>query len=534
MDSEYFNREAERFGSAAFATKEEVRRAGLFQSTGVPTGYWGDQLIRLGGDGHILTGAGAGAGKLTTLLAYTTCLVPHMPMLILDPRGELADISIHTLAPAQTYGWIWSPLSGGFSCNVLDIIRLEHPHFHAIIKFVVDGLIALSHGNGRYFELRAREWLEAIMKALVERNSQISFPALYRVLNIIEGDPKAWADFLELMLNSRFADVRRTAAEMLVKQQDTPKEFGSILGEIYAHTSFLNDPRLLAALESSDLSLSALVDPARTSRIYLNVPAEYLGIWSPLLRVIFTVAMLYKSLTPGGRQVLFVIDEAGQLGRFEGLLRAFTYGRGAGIRCWALFQDIGQIEAHYGVAAVQTFMGSAQMRQFFGVRDLRTAELVSNMLGTQTLIYDDALAQSAARRHAYNAALRSIMLGDDPFEKGADYAHAVRASSHRTKQARPLLTPAEVLALPEDRQIQFISGLGLNPILSWRHPYFKRREMAGCYLPNRNHPPLDSVEIATAFGAKRLRVIEGRVPEKYRSFPQYRSGFGSWIEGYPL
>lgn len=534
MFGDFIDRESERFGSASFASEADLRRAGLYGTSGLPVGYGRDGLLRLNGDAPALTIGGSGTGKLTTLLAYTTCLSPQTPMLILDPKGEMADISLHTLAPAGVYGWIWSPLSGGFSCNVLDIIKPDSPHFHAITKFIVEGLIALSHGNGKYFELRAREWLEAIVKALAERDGHVSFASLYRVINLIEGDPGGWADFLQVMLESRFADVRRAATEMLVKQQDTPKEFGSILGEIYAHTSFLNDPRLLAALEPGELSLAALVDPGRVSRIYLNVPAEFLGIWSPLLRVIFTVAMLYKSLSPGGRRVLLLIDEAGQLGRFEGLIRAFTYGRGAGVRCWALFQDIGQLQTHYGAAGVQTFIGSAQLRQFFGVRDYQTAELVSNMLGVQTLAFDDTLAQSAARKQAYNAATRALLFGEDAFSVGADYAHAMRAATNRAKQARPLLTPAEVLALPDDRQLLFISGLGLRPILGWRYPYFERREMAGRYLPNRNHPPLGSVQIATAFGRRRARVIHGRVPEKYRDFPQYRSGHAAWIEGYPL
>jgi len=134
------------------------------------------------------------------------------------------------------------------------------------------------------------------------------------------------------MLVSPFDGVRRTASEMLTKQQGTPKEFGAIMGTIYAHFSFLNDPALLAALKQPDFSLEALVDPDRVSKIFFNVPAEYLGIWSPLVRTFFAVTMLYKGRHPERRRVVLLVDEAGQLGRFEGLLRSFTNGRGAGIQ----------------------------------------------------------------------------------------------------------------------------------------------------------------------------------------------------------
>jgi len=162
---------------------------------------------------------------------------------------------------------------------------------------------------------------------------------------------------------------------------------------------------------------------------------------------------------------MLLVDEAGQLGRFEALLRAFTFGRGAGIRAWAIYQDAGQIERNFGRPALQSFLGSAQMRQFFGVRDYQTAELVSNMLGDETLLYDDPLQQNAAKRQKWETAKR-VMEGGDPFAAASDYAHHKRNAGHRTQQRRRLMTPDEILALPEDRQILFVSGKNLKPILA--------------------------------------------------------------------
>lgn len=351
------------------------------------------------------------------------------------------------------------------------------------------------------------------------------------MVNTIESDRQRWADQLEAMLKSRFESVRRTASEMLTKQQDTPKEFGSVLGEIYAHLNFLDDPALLASLEDGDFSLGALTDPHRACKVFLNIPAEYLSIWSPVVRLFFTVTMLYKARAPEAPRVLLLVDEAGQLGRFEALLRAFTYGRGAGVRAWAIFQDVGQVVRGFGPPALQGFLGSAQMRQFFGVRDYETALLVSKMLGQQTLEYDDPLQQDAAKRQKWET-MRRVMDGDDPFTAAYDYAHFQRNTEHRTKQARPLMTPDEILALPEDRQILFISGKNLRPILAHKHPYFTRREMAGRYLANPYHPPASSVQIATRFGMSRVPIVAGPVPRKLQSFPQYAGGSWSYVKGF--
>lgn len=221
----------------------------------------------------------------------------------------------------------------------------------------------------------------------------------------------------------------------------------------------------------------------------------------------------------------------GQLGHFEALLRAFTFGRGAGLRTWALFQDVGQIVRNFGSPALQGFMGSAALRQFFGVRDYQTAQMVSSMLGTETLEYDDGLRQADARRQKLNAAM-NIMNGGDPFTAYADMKFHAFAEGNRTKQARALMMPEEVLAMPEDRQILFISGKNLKPVFAEKHPYYTRGDYAGRFLPNPFHPPHNSVPIPSRWGQRRARIITESVPQQFAQYPQYASGTWSYVEGY--
>jgi len=457
-------------------------------------------------------------------------------MLVLDPRGELAAISMTALTLNGEHGWTWNPagLCGLLHprCNPLDILRDDSTTLIPDIDFIMEGLIAVSGtGDGKYFDERSRDWTGKIILALVERDGEVSFASLSRAINAIETDPEAWGQLLERMMASRHASVRRTASEMLVKQQDTPKEFGAVLGSIYASTGFLNDPTLMASLENPDFSLSVLTQDKPVSKVFLNVPAEYLGIWAPLVRVFFTVAMLYKSRNPQTRRVLLLVDEAGQLGKFEALLRAFTYGRGMGVRAWAVFQDVGQIERNFGRPALQGFLGSAQTRQFFGVRDPDTAQMLSRMLGSETLEYNDEMAQSAARR-SRRSLISSVLEGADPFDAARDYAHHAQGEQNRSKQQRLLMTPDEILRMPEDRQILFISGLNLNPIYATKFPYFSRRELAGLYLPNPYHPPADKVQTKTRWGTKWVPVITEPVPERYAAFPQHMHGSWAYLMGY--
>ncbi len=534
--SHAFN-EQYRFGSAGWSTEADLNKAGLFQARGPQIGYWNNKALYLDGDAPMITIGGAGSGKLRDLLGYVICNSPGQRMITLDPRGELGSISAHVHAANGEDAWHWNPVGlcglPGNRCNPLDILDPNSPNFHADCKFIAEGLIPLSgSGGGKYFELRAREWVENLLKSVAEQAGHVSLSMLYRVINTVEADRARWADQLEAMLNSKFEGVRRCAGEMLVKQQEAPKEFGSIMGEIYAYLGFMDDPVLLASLENPEFSLSTLCDPRRACKVFLNVPAEYLSIWSPLIRLFFTVTMLYKTRAPEAPRVMLLVDEAGQLGQFEALLRAFTYGRGAGVRAWAIFQDAGQIVRNFGQAALQGFLGSAQMRQFFGVRDYQTAQLISEMLGSETLEYDDTLQQEAARRQKREAVRNIFMQGTDPF----DAAHGINQSkfeeTHRTKQSRLLMSPDEILAMPEDRQILFISGKDLKPVFAEKYPYYTRREMAGKYLANPYHPPVESVPIATRFGTKRAEIVTESVPQRFVSFPQYASGKWAYVKGY--
>lgn len=525
-----------RFGSASWSDFYEMQNANLFDRKGPQIGYFENQPIHLDSDAPMITVGGAGSGKLRDLLGYVVCNSPKQRMMILDPRGELGAISFHRHAANGEHAYFWNPMSFGtlpqHACNPLDILDPAKPTFESDCKFIAEALIPGTGGKeGVYFTRRAQEWVDALLKIHIEMLGSVTLIDLVEAIGAIESKPDIWKIILENMSVSVFESVKRAAGEIATKQAESPREFGSILGEIYAHLNFLDDPALLISLTGKDFSLAALADPSQPAKVFLNIPPTYMNMWSPLIRLFFTVGMLYKERRPDTPRLMLLVDEAGQLGKFEGLLRSFTYGRGAGIRAWAIFQDTGQIVRNFDQAALQTFLGSAQMRQFFGVRDAQTAELISKMLGSETLEYDDPHRQEAAR-HQKVQAMKKLMTGDDPISAGLDYVHNRNVEGLRTKQARQLMTPDEILAMPEDKQILFISGKDLKPIYASKFPYFKRKEMAGLYLPNPFHPPIDRVAVMTWRGSRWARVIRERVPQKFASFPQYQDGSHVYVEGY--
>lgn len=419
-------------------------------------------------------------------------------MLINDPRGELYWISRFTHHRHGDFAYSWSPDGTGHSCNALDILKRDCPELDSNCAFIAAGLIPVSHSNGKFFELMSQSWLKSIFKTDVLHNDTTYFARLADILNSIEGNPQAWADFLQIMLDSGDKKLIATAGEMLTRQQDAPREFGNIISEFTAHLGFLSNPDLLKSLSNPDFSLEDLCkEPA--CKIFLNVKAEHLSIYAHILRVFYTTTMLYKARYPAAKRITLLVDEAGQMGNF-------------------------------GASALSDFIGSAQLRQFLGTRDLNTARLISGMAGAATLEFDNSLAQEEAATKRKEM-IRAVLEGADPFDQVLQMKQMSVAQAHRSKQQRQLIDPAEVLSLAEDQQIVFISGKDLPPLLLNKYPYYTRREMRGQYVNNLYHPPADKVQVRGLFGQKWVNLVHTPVPAHLSQYPQLQDTDIVHLEG---
>lgn len=529
-----YDNESNRFGSAAFSTGDDLRRAGMLTQTpdSLLVGFHGNKPIWYNGAGGVLLVAGARGGKLSTNLGYNCCSGIHKnSMLILDMKGELAAIS-QDQTPDRKHCIFWNPfgLHGlvQHRINPVGYITLESPSLVSDVKVLTFNLIPPStRTNGDFFEGRAREFLEAIILTLVRIKGTLTLGDLYHTVNLIPAGGEAWLDFAFEMSESGFEISRRIEEEIAQSAEDTSGGYRGILGEIFKALAPLSDSALMASVSAPfDFSLEDMCSD-QPVQVYLMPPAEFIDAWAPVIKAIFVAGMIYKARKPQAPRQTWILDECAQLGAFPLVEKLFTYGAGIGIRPLAVFQSQFQME-RLGRSAANIITSSAQLRIYFAVRDYETAQMLSSTLGASTLEFDDELTQARAR-HAKHQAMQSILNGGDPLMAGLNIAHHRREAQHRSKQHRLLRTPDEILNTPKDKLYLFTDDLP-RPAWEDRKPYYEQIFMAGRYHPNPFHPPVDRVRVKTRWGHETRRVIEETVSPEFAGYPQYKHGMRSRVK----
>tara|TARA_R110000868_G_scaffold64234_3_gene193127 strand:+ start:20800 stop:22407 length:1608 start_codon:yes stop_codon:yes gene_type:complete len=523
------------FGSARFSGPEDAARAGLFtrEPHALLVGFIGHQPLWYSGLGGLLTIAGPRAGKGKDLLLYNICQGIHAPtMIILDIKGgELAAISRGQTSDRK-FCIYWNPLKQhnlpAHRINPLDYICAENPFLVSDTKTFLENAVPDSGApQGRFFEGRARELLEGVCLTIVKCDDVLTYPALYRAINLMVRGGEDWLDFAFEMSESGFDIAERVEEEIAASRNDSSGGFKGILGEITSAFSCLSDPILLDSVSPPyDFSFADLCRSDQTYNVYLMPDANFVEAWSAVIKSMFVAAQVYKSRAPSAPRQTWVMDELGQLGAFPLAVKAYTRDAGTGIRIWGVFQSVMQMRA-LAPNGDTIIPASAAYQTWFGVRDSGTANHLSAMIGTETLNYEDRHAAEAAH-HARMNMVQAVLKGRDPFQAATELAHHARLAQIPKTIGRPLRTPSEILGMPGDKMVVFADGLS-HPLWADRKAYYEQPQMAGRYHPSPFFPPDTHVQVMTPRGPQWRPVIIEPVPRQFAHYPQYTNGYWSRI-----
>jgi type IV secretion system protein VirD4 len=457
------------YGSARWATVSDIRLAGLCEERGVMLGQSGNSYLRDDGPHHVLavapTRSGKGVGLVVpTLLTWTGSAVIH------DIKGENWEL---------TSGWRqrfshcfkFDPTDPGSArFNPLLEVR-KGPNEVRDVQNIADILIDPEGAR----EIRDH-WQKTAYGLLVGAILHVLYAekekTLARVARLLSDPSRSIDRTLWVMMTTNHLgtdavpEVHPTVAEHArAVMNKVPNERSGVVSTAISLLSLYSDPIIAKTTSSSDFAIADLMDADRPHSLYLVVPPSDLSRTRPLMRLVLnliarrlTEQLQSRSGRAHRRQLLLMLDEFPALGRLDFFEASLAFLAGYGVRAYLIAQSLNQIEKAYG--SNNAIVDNCHVRIAFAANDERTAKRLSEALGTKT--------ELRAQRNLAGKRLSPWL---------------ANTSISEQETSRPLLTPGEVMQLPSDEALIFVSGC--PPIRAKKLRYFEDRNFA----PRRLPPP---------------------------------------------
>lgn len=445
------------YGSARWASAQEIERAGLHRDRGVLLGRLGGDYLRHDGPEHVMafapTRSGKGVGLVVpTLLSWTGSAVIH------DIKGENWTLTAgwrarfsHCLLfnPTDARSARYNPL--------LEVRRGadEVRDVQNIADILVDPEGALERRN--HWEKTSHSLLVgAILHILYAEEEK----TLARVATFLSDPQRSFVATLRRMMTTnhlgtqdapRVHPVVASAARELLNKSEN--ERSGVLSTAMSFLGLYRDPTVAEVTSRCDWRIADLIAGKRPVSLYLVIPPSDISRTKPLVRLVLNQIgrRLTERLDAAGEgsrrhQLLMMLDEFPALGRLDFFETSLAFMAGYGIRAFLIAQSLNQIEKAYGEH--NSILDNCHVRVAFATNDERTAKRISDALGTAT-------EQRAMRNYAGH--------------RLAPWLAHVMVSRQET--ARALLTPGEVMQLPASDELVLVSGLA--PIRATKLRYFE-------------------------------------------------------------
>jgi type IV secretion system protein VirD4 len=456
-------RTAATFGSARWATRQEIRTAGLTAPDGVVLGRLGHDYLRHDGPEHVLcfapTRSGKGVGLVVpTLLTWPGSCIVH------DIKGEnwaltsgfrSAHGRVLLLDPTNQNSAAYNPL--------LEVRRGEWEvrDVQNVADVLVDPEGSLERRN---------HWEKTSHALLVGAILHVLYAEPDKTLAGVAGflsDPKRPIEVTlrAMMTTAHLGEagphpvIASAARELLNKSEN---ERSGVLSTAMSFLGLYRDPVVAKVTRCCEWRIRDLVESRTT--LYLVVPPSDISRTKPLVRLILNQIgrRLTEDLQAKGRRhrLLLMLDEFPALGRLDFFESALAFMAGYGLKSFLIAQSLNQIEKAYGPN--NAILDNCHVRVSFATNDERTAKRVSDALGTAT----EMRAMKNYAGHRLSPWLGHLMVS-------------------RQETARPLLTPGEVMQLPPGDELVLVSGV--PPIRAKKARYYEDFRLTERLLPPSLH-----------------------------------------------
>jgi type IV secretion system protein VirD4 len=468
-------------GKDRWATKRDMKRAGLLSGQGTVVGHAFDRYLTYDGPEHQLVSGASRSGKgvghvIPTLLNWNGSVLAY------DVKNELWDVTAGMRAK-RGYCLFFNPTrpdSARF--NPLFEIRKgdnEVRDAQNIVEMLVNPTGAKHTMD--IWDQQACQFLVAL------------------ILHILYAEPDQFKNLATV--RARLLDFKRTALAMITtphrfnpqtgapevhpevalvanELRRQPAKFqSSVCGTAAGYLTLWGDSIIARNTATSDFRLSDLVCADRPMTLYLQPPPSDSPRLRPLVRLMINQAcralMEYLDRDNSGRpknhRLLLSLDEFPTLGRLDFFTMNLRQMAGYGIKAHLIVQSFNDIIEQYGTN--NTILDNCHILTTFAAADTVTCQRISQMVGTVT-----------EYRESYSQGARNL---------------GARTVSH-SEHVRPLLSPGDIRELPVDDQLMFVTGykpMRVKKVRYYSDPMFMKRVLPApdqsAYLNVPANPKID-------------------------------------------
>lgn len=447
-------------GSAKWATKEELKKAGLavrlkeltgpiFAKLGSPKSR-GDFITSTDIPHSFIcapTGSGKGVGiVIPTLLTYGGSVI------CLDVKGENFEKTSRARASLGDKIFRFSPLdedNRSHRFNPLDgVAKLAPQRRFTEAKRIAESFIVMPGDNVQGFLISAKEIFAASVLVVVDRGT----PTISAVYDLLSSGGEFNEMFEKLAGETDIPESKSIYQRMAGIADRTLSAYMSVLFD--GGLGLWRDGLVRAATEKSDFDISDL--RRSPASIYIIVAPNDLSVLAPVVRLLFqqTVAIL-QSKEPQKDEpypVLFLLDEFSQLGRMTALSQAISTIRSYGGRMMIVAQSLSNLRGTYGPDGSQNFLANCRLQLFMAPADSETPDYVSKAIGNFTR----------------KARSKSWMMGQ-----------IGKSNIQEREEGARLLRPEDLRNLSADDCVLLIQDS--DPVLAQKVRYYEDRFLAQIY-----------------------------------------------------
>ena len=473
------------FGTAHWADRSEIMQAGLLptkeKTQGVYVGGWVDKrgqthYLRHNGPEHVMAFAPTRSGKGISLVIPTLLSWPES-VVVLDIKGENyaltagwrkkhANNVVLRFDPASPDGLV-------ARFNPLDAIRMDRKHLTADVQNLVT-MIVDPDGKGlndHWAKTGHALLVGAVLHCLYKAQNGEGRATLAGALDLLSDPRTPIMSVLEGMRTYKHTKdgpdpvVAACATDMLNKAEN---ERSGVLSTSISFLTLYRDRTVKDNTSESDFTIKDLMHHKKPVSLYLVVSPGDKDRLKPLLRLMVNQIMrilvgdpmAYKdgaAIPQYKHRLLLLVDEFPSLGRLDIFQEALAFIAGYGIKAYLIVQDMSQLYNSYGKD--ESITSNCHIRVAFAPNKPETAEYVSKLLGTQTIV-KDSITNSGER-------MAPVMS---------------QVSHHFAEHQRPLLTPDECMKLPGPKKDSagkivapgdmLVFAAGTAPIYGRQTPYF--------------------------------------------------------------